>query len=472
MPSHFAAAHRQLLKAQQSLLQAAGSIINKLIFKMSKSEDARFSEEELEEELPFVQEILEPLASGGFGTVLLGRHKVNQIPIVVKISHMKDDEEENAELEDVFRTERDFYEANVGRSDISWLPKYYGSGVLMHRGVKCPWIALEHLHSCLWSLNTKGQASNQFRHLALGALKALECLHAEGYVHRDIKLENIALRKDAVSGELEVCLIDFGLLFWYYTIESEGENDSLPYVGTLEYSSDRQLQERMIGPADDLISLGYCILELYMGVSWWNVDRNSRKIKVLKKFAEENQANILPSRHRKKRGRDANHAQHGQQEAQQLPLPSANDRPRNQARCEEDKSAEEDEPVFAARLVLAPAPAPGAASPSAVAATSGTSQDAIVPAASRGETTQNPIMTLGEKCLRTIKRRKKVWSRLDKQGKIPSFLKEWMKYCKSLTAYECPDYDKLRSLLETAPKIAHIAEALYAKQPIALENEE
>jgi hypothetical protein len=202
-------------------------------------------------------------------------------------------------------------------------------------------------------------------------------------------------------------------------------------------------------------------------------DRNDRKNKQLKKFAAENQANILLNG--KKRGRDANHAQHAQQEAQQLPLiNSANDRPRNQPRREKVKSAEEDEPIFAARIMLAPAPVAAApsAGASAAAAAAGTPQDTIVPLAITEETTQDPIMTFGEKSLRIIKRRKKVWSRLEKRGKIPSFLEEWMKYCKSLTAYECPDYDKLRALLEIAPEVAHIAETFHAKQPGVFEKEE
>jgi hypothetical protein len=139
MSSHFAAAHRQTLTAKQSLLQAAVSIYNTAMSKMSEAEEPRSFEEELEEEMPFVPENLKPLSSGGFSTVLLGRHKVNQVPIVVKISQMKDNEKENAGLEDIYRTEREFYEKNVGRSDISWLPEYYGSGVIIHQGVKCPW---------------------------------------------------------------------------------------------------------------------------------------------------------------------------------------------------------------------------------------------------------------------------------------------------------------------------------------------
>lgn len=83
----------------------------------------------------------------------------------------------------------------------------------------------------MWGLNAKGESASQFRHLILGAFDALKGLHTEGYVHRDVKLENFAVRKNAPSGELEVCLIDFGLLMSYNTIEREGEDDKLIYEG-------------------------------------------------------------------------------------------------------------------------------------------------------------------------------------------------------------------------------------------------
>ncbi len=171
-------------------------------------------------------------------------------------------------------------------------------------------IALEHLDCCLWQLNLQGKAADQFRHLALGALKALEGLHAEGYVHRDVKLENFAVRKCRSTNEYQVCCLDFGLILPYKVFPPEGDKiDYLQYIGelflflkseryplqrykekcrqltelvliillfspffllgTLEYSSERQLQDYMVGPADDLESLGYSILELYIGEPWW-----------------------------------------------------------------------------------------------------------------------------------------------------------------------------------------------------------
>ena len=39
-------------------------------------------------------------------------------------------------------------------------------------------------------------------------------------------------------------------------------------AGTYEFASERQLEQRILGPADDLESLGYALLELYVGHSW------------------------------------------------------------------------------------------------------------------------------------------------------------------------------------------------------------
>ena len=187
-------------------------------------------------------------------------------------------------------------------------------------------------------------------------------------------------------------------------------------------------------------------------------------MKKKKKLAEEN----LPTRHHQKRGRDAQHAQ----QEPELPLLSANDRPRHKARglkgVEEQKEEEQkgEEPVFEARIVLAPPASAPAAAP-----LNGDAPYAALAVDNDAEYMQE-IKARKEQCLRMINRRNKVWARLDKQGKIPDFLKEYMKYCKSLTAYDSPDYDKLRNLLKQAPEVAHIAQALHNKQPAALQKED
>jgi hypothetical protein len=97
------------------------------------------SRETLDKELPFAAEDLSLLASGGFGVVFSGLHKVTQEPLVVKIARMTRSEDDNEDLWEAFTTELVFYETRSGRADISLLPAFYGSGMIKHEGVPCPW---------------------------------------------------------------------------------------------------------------------------------------------------------------------------------------------------------------------------------------------------------------------------------------------------------------------------------------------
>jgi hypothetical protein len=125
------------------MLKAAISIIKKLVSTMTEAiednESYGTSQEELDKELPFDEKNLLLLAKGGFGTVFSTHHKVSQVPLVVKISHMAEDEDDNENKWDTFETELEFYEARSGRDGFSWMPAYYGSGVIMYQQVRCPW---------------------------------------------------------------------------------------------------------------------------------------------------------------------------------------------------------------------------------------------------------------------------------------------------------------------------------------------
>ena len=54
---------------------------------------------------------------------------------------------------------------------------------------------------------------NQKKEIALGVINGIVNIHSRGYIHRDIKLENVFLNKVNVNGQekLEVAVGDFGI---------------------------------------------------------------------------------------------------------------------------------------------------------------------------------------------------------------------------------------------------------------------
>ncbi len=94
--------------------------------------------------------------------------------------------------------------------------------------------------------------------LAGEVLSALQFLHAQGIVHRDVKPSNLLL-----DAQGHVHLADLGLA---KSLSGEpGLTRTTVTVGTLHYMSPEQLRGRELGPATDLYSLGVTIFELLTG---------------------------------------------------------------------------------------------------------------------------------------------------------------------------------------------------------------
>jgi serine/threonine-protein kinase len=96
-------------------------------------------------------------------------------------------------------------------------------------------------------------------------LQALEYAHSQGFVHRDVKPNNILAYRE--GHRLQVKLGDFGLAKCHEDAGLSAMTDDGSVRGTLAYMSPEQIQDsRSVGPQSDLFSVGACLYRLLTGL--------------------------------------------------------------------------------------------------------------------------------------------------------------------------------------------------------------
>ncbi|MEE8143737.1 MAG: serine/threonine-protein kinase, partial [Planctomycetota bacterium] len=90
-------------------------------------------------------------------------------------------------------------------------------------------------------------------------LQALAFLHNQGWVHGDIKPENLLLRRPLKQAPLEVCLIDFGLA------HRENRPPEERILGTVYYMPPERIMGARLDRRGDLYSFGILTYQLFTG---------------------------------------------------------------------------------------------------------------------------------------------------------------------------------------------------------------
>ncbi len=111
--------------------------------------------------------------------------------------------------------------------------------------------------SCRAFVREDRLTATEYVDLAAGVLSALAHIHARGIVHRDVKPENLIVRRG--DGHLETVLIDFGLAL------SAGANRAGEASGTLPYIAPEVLAGAAADPRADLFALGMVLFEVATG---------------------------------------------------------------------------------------------------------------------------------------------------------------------------------------------------------------
>lgn len=117
--------------------------------------------------------------------------------------------------------------------------------------------------------------------------QALDYLHAQGIVHRDLKSSNVVVRKDG-----RVKLLDFG------TVRVDEDDEPITrhgeFVGTFAYAAPEQIQGRSVDARADLYALGVLLYRLVTGRRPFEADTPEALSKLHLEVAPRHPSELVP----------------------------------------------------------------------------------------------------------------------------------------------------------------------------------
>lgn len=231
--------------------------------------------------------LLRRLGSGGMGEVWMAQD-LELSGRRVAIKRMHSEYAEDGEMRDRFRRE----ERVLAQVRSSRFPVIHTTGATD----SIPYYVMELVEGCtlselLGKITKKDGPLRTFRpmdaaSIAMQTLEGLACLHAAGYVHRDIKPGNIMINRH--NG---IRIVDFG------TARSVDPSDSLTrtgfVVGTPLYCSPEQLAGDDVTSKSDVYAVGVLLMELLTGNRpLWNVPILEKRRQLLEREMQDMGAGV------------------------------------------------------------------------------------------------------------------------------------------------------------------------------------
>lgn len=206
------------------------------------------------------------IGSGHYGAVYRARSRETGRAVAVKT-------EKHSKRSGSLRHEYEVYQRLHGKGEMLGIPyvSYYGQYADMDVMV------MRYLAPSLQSRYREfGQLSlKSVCMIAIQVLSCLERVHDRGFIHRDVKPDNILT--SAIDGK-RIYLADFGLAQAFRNASGRHvpSRSGLHFVGTVFYASMNSHYGRQLSRRDDLESLGYTLLFLLEGFLPWDKVRGRR----------------------------------------------------------------------------------------------------------------------------------------------------------------------------------------------------
>ena len=195
--------------------------------------------------------LLENIGEGGFGNVYKAKNILNDNIVAVKLGKI----DNNQDI--VLKNEAKIYRL---LKDISGIPKLRSYGTVENY----MYIVMDYMDLSLSDLISIKKQLNVYTVASIGIqmINRLESIHKLNVIHRDIKPENILIKQDNSI----VYLADFGLATMFIIDNKHitiKQSDNI--TGTNKYSSKNVKLGYNSSCRDDLESLFYVLIELYLG---------------------------------------------------------------------------------------------------------------------------------------------------------------------------------------------------------------
>ena len=123
-------------------------------------------------------------------------------------------------------------------------------------------IVMEYIDGVTLKDNTQTLSDKKILEYAAQIAEGLAAAHEKGIVHRDIKPDNIMIRKDGI-----VQIMDFGLAKLYTESNVSRLTKAGTTMGTMGYMSPEQVQGMDVDHRTDIFSFGVVLYELFSGES-------------------------------------------------------------------------------------------------------------------------------------------------------------------------------------------------------------
>lgn len=121
------------------------------------------------------------------------------------------------------------------------------------------------------------------RHYTRSIVEGLDHIHRNGFVHCDIKLQNILVFND---GEIKIA--DFGLA------KKTGEKQSLKCRGTPLFMSPETVNHGEHESPADIWALGCAVVEMVTGKPAWNLEKDSNMWSLLLRIGTGEESPVIP----------------------------------------------------------------------------------------------------------------------------------------------------------------------------------